>query len=336
MPTLEYSAILGELEKKIYRPVYFLTGEEPYFIDEIEDYVEEHVLDDSGKEFNQTVLYGKETDVHTVIEYAKRYPMMSNYQVVIIREAQDMKDIKGLEAYVKAPLRSTILVMSYKYKKMDKRTGFVRAIMKNGVFFESRRIYDHKVPSWVSGEVKRRGYEITPKASLLLSEHVGADLSRMKNEIEKALINLRSGSIIDDRVIEENIGISKDYNIFEFQKAIGSKDVLKANRIAGYFAANEKEHPVFLIIGSLNAFFMRVLKCLYLRGKRDQKEIASILGVHSFFVREYQLAARNYNYAKLKKIFDLLYEYDLRSKGVNNASTTYGELLKELVYKILH
>jgi len=330
----DFERILSDLRNRIYRPVYFLMGDEPYFIDEIAAFIEENVLDENEKEFNQSILYGRDMDVPTILEYAKRYPMMSNYQVVIIREAQEIRNIEQLETYCQKPLSSTILVFCYKYKKLDRRKSFARTIEKTGVVFESKRIYDDKLPSWISERLKNMGYGITPKAALLLAEYLGSDLSKIMNELSKLAINLDKGMTVDEKVIEENIGISKDYNIFELQNALGERDVLKANRIVNHFAANEKDHPLVMVVSTLYGFFVKLLK-YHATPDKSRNNIASVLGVNPFFVPDYQKAAKNYSYPKLRETISILREYDLKGKGVGSA-TTGGELMREMIYRILH
>ncbi|MCB0402230.1 MAG: DNA polymerase III subunit delta [Flavobacteriales bacterium] len=333
---MDHNTILRDLKNKVYHPVYFLTGEEPYYIDAISDYIEDHVLDEAERDFNQTVLYGKETDVTTVISEAKRYPMMANHNVVIVKEAQHLsKDIEKLEAYLDNPTTSTILVLAYKYKKVDGRKSFGKKLKKQAVYLETKKLYDNQVPDWINKFLKDRNYTITPQASLMITEFVGTELSKIVNELNKLIINVPSGSTIDPKVVEENIGISKDFNNFELNKAIGTKDILKANQVILHFAKNEKEHPIVVTISMLYTFFTNVLKVHYTKDQ-SQNSLAAALGVHPFFVQDYKIAARNYPIKKAVKIIEYLRDYDLKSKGVNNASTTQGELLKELVFKILH
>lgn len=327
--------ILNDLKNKIYHPVYFLAGEESYFIDTISDYIEEHVLDDTEKEFNQTVLYGRDTDVLSLISTAKRFPMMANYQVVIVKEAQDIKNIEELQPYLDNPLVSTLLVLNYKYKKIDKRKSFFKSLDKKGVLFESKKVYDNQLGPWISRYVGDRGYTITPKATAMLTEFLGTELSKVVNEINKLIINIPEKAEINDLLVEKHIGISKDYNIFELQNAIGSRNIEKANRIVNYFAANPKENPLIKTIAILYGFFSKLLIYHQLKDK-SRNNVAAALSVGPYFVKDYQLAARNYNSRKLAGIISNLREYDLKSKGVNNLSATDGELLKELMFKILH
>jgi len=332
---MTYDQIIRNLKNKIYHPVYFLAGEEPYYIDQISDYIADNVLTDQEKEFNQTVIYGRETNVTSIISFAKRYPMMANYQVIIVKEAQDIQKIEDLASYIEKPLDSTLLVINYKYRKVDKRKTFFKTIDKKGVLFESARLYDNQIPGWITSYLKEKGYRITPKASFMLAEYLGTDLSKIVNETSKLFLNIPLNSEITEDEIERNIGISKEYNIFEFHNAIGAKNILKANQIAGYFAANPKDNSIVKTIMVLYNYFTKLMIYHQLKDK-SKNSIASALSVHPFFVKDYQDAAKNYSYAKLTRIISLLREYDLKSKGVNNVSTDEGELLRELLFKILH
>jgi DNA polymerase-3 subunit delta len=337
--------------------VYFLCGEEPYYIDVISDAIEKTVLDESEKEFNQTIVYGKDTDLASILSLAKQFPMMSEYQVIIVKEAQNIKELNKSAgdddeddsnksskksnataqflAYVQSPQPTTILVFCYKYKTLDKRSALAKTIQKNAVYAEFSKLYDNQVPDWINNYVKEKKYTISPKASFLLSEFLGSDLSKIANEIDKLVINLQDGSEITAEAVQDNIGISKEYNVFEFQDALAKKDVLKANRIVNYFAANEKEHHPVMITGSLYGYFSKILKYHFLTDK-SKFTAAQALGVNPFFVEGYARAATNYNTGKLKQIFGYLKECDLKTKGVDNTGTPNGELLRELVFKILH
>jgi len=332
---MKYEQILSDLKNKIYYPIYFLAGEESYYIDSISDHIEEHVLGEVEKEFNQTIVYGRDTDVLSIISQAKRYPMMANYQVVIVKEAQNIQKIEDLAPYIEKPLESTLLVINYKYKKVDKRKSFFKQIDKKGVLFESKKLYDNQVAGWINTYVSQKGYKITPKASAMLAEFLGTDLSKIVNEISKLILNIEPGSEINDELVERNIGISKDFNIFELQNAIGTRNILKANQIINYFAANPKDNPLVKTITVLNTYFSKVLIYHQLEDK-SQNNAAAALSVIPFFVKDYQTAARNYSVGKLVNIIGYLREYDLKSKGVNNISTSDGELLRELLFKIMH
>ena len=332
---MNYEDILANLKKKIYHPVYFLMGEESYFIDQITDYISKNVLTEAEKGFNQHTLYGKDTDVDTIITHARRFPMMANHQVVIIKEAQNIKRIEDLDAYIKAPLKSTILVINYKYKTIDKRKSFAKQLGKTSVLFESKKIYDNQLPSWINSYLSAHEYSIAPQASAMLAEYLGTNLSKVSNELDKLIISLPKGTKITPDHIEKNIGISKDYNIFELQNALGEKDILKTNQIINYFAANPATSPIPRTISSLYYYFMKILTYHFLTDK-SPNAIASALQVNPYFVRSYTAAAKVYNPKKLVAIMEILREYDMKSKGFGNVSTSAGDLQKEMIYKILH
>jgi len=349
----DFKEIMLDLKRKIYKPVYFLHGEEAYFIDEISNYIEQNVLDETEKGFNQTILYGRDTDLSSVVGLAKGFPMMGERQVVIVKEAQTLKDFakvssedgestkskksssdkNPLAAYLDNPQPATILVFCYKYKKLDARSSLSKAIAKQAVLFESKKLYDNKIADWITSYLKDKKYAINPQAAALLAEYLGNDLSKIVNEMGKLFISLPEGSEITIDHIQENIGLSKDFNVFELQDALGKKDVMKANRIVHYFAANPKDNPLVMTNASLYNYFQKILLYHFVP---DKSKAASALGVNPFFMQGYQTAARNYNTAKLKNVFTYLRECDLRSKGVDNVSTEDGELLKEMVFKILH
>jgi DNA polymerase III subunit delta len=331
-----FEEIMSDLKNRIYKTVYFLAGEEPYYIDLITNYIEEKVLPDSEKSFNQMVLYGEDTTVPAIIETSRRFPMMSNHQVIIVREAQSLKKIEDLAYYVEKPLHSTILVINYKYKTLDKRTKLYKLIDSHAVYFESNRLRDYQVPAWIERYLMVKGIKAEPNASALLTEYLGTDLHKIVNELDKLLINLPAGKqIITNNLIEKNIGISKDYNNFELQKAIGEKDIMKANMIVHYFADNPKDNPINLTVASLFSFFTKLLTYHYLTDK-SKNNVAAILKINPFFVRDYESAASRFSVKKIIEIISLLRTYDLKSKGFGNVSSSPGDLLKELVFKILH
>ena len=333
--SLSYDNLLAGLKNQIYYPVYLLHGEEPYFIDIISDYIEKNVLSDLEKEFNQTIVYGKDSDVYTLISYARRFPMMANYQVLIVKEAQDLEKIEEFQSYIENPLTSTILVLCYKYNKIDGRRTFFKAIEKNGAVFESPRVYDNKIPDWINDYLRKQKYSITPKAAALLNEFLGADLGKIANELHKLMINIPAGSEINEGLVEKNIGISKDFNVFELQRALAKKDIFKANQIILHFAANPRENPLIKVIPFLFSYFSKILTYHCLPDKSNNA-VAAALGIKPFFVADYQQAARSFPVGKVVSVISYLREYDLRSKGVGNAMTTDGELMKELIFKILH
>lgn len=331
-----FEEIMSDLKNRIYKPVYFLAGEEPYYIDLITNYIEEKVLPEAEKSFNQMVLYGEDTTISAIIETSRRFPMMSNHQVIIVREAQSVKKIEDLAFYLEKPLLSTILVINYKYKTLDKRTKLYKLIDSSAVYFESNRLRDYQVPPWIERYLMVKGIKAEPNASAMLTEYLGTDLHKIVNELDKLLINLPAGKqIITNELIEKNIGISKDYNNFEMQKAVGEKNILKANMIVHYFADNPKDNPINLTIASLFSFFTKVLTYHYLPDK-SKNNVASVLKINPFFVKDYESAAAKYNKTKSVEIIGLLRVYDLKSKGFGNLSSEPGDLLKELVYKILH
>ena len=335
--SVSFENILQDLKNKIYSPVYFLYGEESYFIDVISDYIEDNVLTDTEKEFNQTIIYGKDIDIATLISYARRFPMMSNYQVVLVKEAQDLKKIEELEPYILNPMDSTLLVLCYKYEKIDRRKTLFKSIEKKAILYESARIYDNKIPEWISDYVRKLKYSISTKACYLLAEFLGNDISKIVNEISKLIINIPANQEITEDYVEKNIGISKDYNVFELQKALGKKDVLKANQIINYFAANPRENPLVKVIPLLFSYFSKILVYHHLADK-SRNNVAAALSVNPFFVTDYQQAAANYSSGKLTSIISILREYDMKSKGVDSSATSFpdGELMKELVFRILH
>ncbi|MDP2336531.1 MAG: DNA polymerase III subunit delta [Bacteroidota bacterium] len=332
---MTFEDIISNLQKKIYHPIYFLMGEETYYIDKISDFIADHVLTGPEKDFNQTIMYGKDTEPHTIIANARRFPMMSNYQVIIVREAQNIKKIEELESYVKNPLSSTILVINYKYKTLDKRKTFPKLVDQKGILFESKKIYDNQLPTWISSYLKSQQYSIAPQAAAMLAEYLGADLSKVSNELDKLIISLPVGAQILPDHIEKNIGISKEFNVYELQNALGERDLLKANRIINYFGDNPSDNPATKVISSLFGYFSKILTYQFLEDK-SQNNVASVLQLHPFFVKTYISAAKNYNIKKLVEIISILREYDMKSKGWGNVSTSPADLQREMIYRILH
>ncbi len=335
--------IIKDIKHGKQKPVYLLHGEEPYFIDKISNYIEHHLLTDAEKGFNQTVVYGKDTDVVTILNAAKRYPMMANFQVVIVKEAQDMKwgkeddDKKGINpflAYLEKPLPSTILVFAYKHGKFDKRKKVYKAIVKTGLIFESAPLYDNKLPAWIEGYAAGKKYRIHSQAAAMLAEYLGNDLQKIANELDKLALNIPPGKEITLKEVQDNIGISKEYNVFELQAALTRRDALKANQIINYFEANPKANPIVLILSNLYNFFSKVLLFHYIKSKTAQ-DAAREMGVNPYFMKDYEQASRTYDQWKLMDIIDYLKEYDLKSKGVESSASP-GELLKELIFKIIH
>lgn len=335
--------VFKELQKNQYAPLYFLQGEEPFYIDRIADFIEQHVLPEDQKSFNQVVMYGKDVDVNTVITHARRFPMMADRQVVIVREAQDMQDFNMqmaqqlLEKYITNPLPSTILVFCYKYKVVGK--GLTTILEKFSVLVTTKKLYDNQLPDWITQYVSEQGFRIEDKAVQMLADFVGNNLERLSNEIEKVLINFNGRAeervVITPEIVQKYVGISKEYNVFELQKALGVGDVVKANYIVNYFDANPKANPIIPIIAALFTFFSKLL-LVHSATDKTEHGLATLLKIKPFFVKEYQIAARNFPMNKVIQNIHFLREADLRSKGVDNGSNTEGQVLKELVFKLMH
>lgn len=334
---ITYEEIARDLKNRVYKPVYYLMGEEAYYIDRIADYIAQTVLNETEKEFNQTVMYGADTDIATIINAAKRYPMMAKYQVVIIKEAQNVKNMEGLSYYLQKPLESTILVLCHKHGALDRRKKLAVEIDKVGVLFESKKIKEAQLPGFIAAYLKRKSVEIEPKAAEMMADFVGTDLSRMAGELEKLIITLPAGQRrVTPEQIEQNIGISKDYNNFELRNALVAKDVLKANRIIRYFEENPKTNPLSMTLSVLFNFFSNLMLAYYAPEKSEQG-VAAQLGLKSpWQSKDYLAAMRKYSGVKVMQIIGEIRYCDARSKGVGNPSTDDGELLRELVYKILH
>jgi DNA polymerase III subunit delta len=334
--TATFEEIISDLRKRIFKPLYFLAGEEPYYIDLIVNYIENNVLTEEERAFNQIIIYGDDTNVPSIIDTARRFPMMASHQVVVIKEAQTLKKIDDIAIYADKPQPSTILVLSYKYKTLDKRTKLYKILDSRGEYFESVKVRDYLIPGWIDRYLMSKGIKTDPEASAMLTEYLGTDLHKISNELDKLLITLPAGKkVITTSLIEKNIGISKDYNNFELQKAVGERNILKANMIAIYFGNNTKDNPLTLTISSLFSFFSKLLTYHYITDK-SKNNIASVLKINPFFVKDYESSALKYNVAKTAKVINLLRIYDMKSKGYGDSGTEQGDLLKELIFKILH
>ena len=328
--------IVSDIKDGNIKPIYFLMGEEPYYIDKISEYIEKNVLAEEEKGFNQMVLYGRDVSIDDIISNAKRYPMMAERQVVIIKEAQDLsRTIENLIAYVENPQPSTILVVCYKYKSLDKRKKLYKAIDKTGLLFESKKLYENQVGDWIRRVLSGKDYHIEPKATLMLVEFLGTDLSKINNELEKLMIILPKGSTITALSIEENIGISKDFNNFELRKAVGEKRIVKANQIINYFGQNPKSNPLVMTISLLNSFFTQLLIYHGLSNK-SKGNVAKALRINPYFVDDYQSASRNYPMRKVSQVISLLRDADVKSKGVGATNLSQSDILKELLFKVMH
>ena len=332
----EVIKIVNDIKSGNIKPIYFLMGEEPYYIDKLSDYIEENVLTEEEKAFNQTVLYGRDVTIEDIISTAKRYPMMAERQVVIVKEAQDLiKTIDKLENYAENPMITTVLVICYKYKTLDKRKKVTKSIAKNGVVFESKKLYENQVGEWIKRVLAGKKYAIEPKANAMLVEFLGTDLSKVNNELEKLQIILPVGSTITPKHIEENIGFSKDFNVFELRKALGERNQLKAYTIAENFAQNPKDNPMVVTTSLVFGFFIQLLKYHGLKDK-NPKNVASVLGVNPFFLKEYDLALKNYPMKKVSQIVGGLRDIDVKSKGVGANALSQSDLLREMLYKIFN
>jgi DNA polymerase-3 subunit delta len=332
---VNYKEIISSIANKDLQPVYFLMGDEPYYIDKLADLFSKNILSAEEQEFNQVVLYGKDIETAQIIAEAKQFPFGSEKRVVIIREAQDLKDIDLLDSYLDNVQPSTLLVICYKGKSVDKRKKFGKTLAKKCVVFESKKLYDNKIPAWINTYVTENGFKIDNSATAVLAEYIGADLSKITNELDKLMLVVKKEEQITTKLIEYHIGISKDYNVFELQNALGKKQVVKANRIINHFAANPKNHNIVPVMSALFSYFQKIMVYHFLEDK-SPKFAASVLKVNPFFVSQYQTAAQNYSKRQLFYIFEHLKDYDLKSKGVNNKSTSHEGLLKELIFKILH
>lgn len=327
--------IIADLKKKKFAPIYFLGGDEPYHIDKIVRFAEQHVLDESEKAFNQIVLYGKEVDFKQVVDNARQFPMMAAHRLVVLKEAQSMRDFDKLETYISQPAQQTILLISYKHKKPDGRKAVFKTLKKSAVYFESNKIKDYKLAQWILNYVKDRGYSISMPAAQLLAEYLGNNLQKIENEIGKATINFAKGQELTAQIIQDNIGISKEYNVYELQKALGQRQVSKVQLIADNMATNIKSNPMPLVVSSLYRYFNQLFFVAQNYSLSDQA-IAGQLRVNPYFVKDIKAAAKSYNASQFHSIFQLFKVYDLKSKGLGNRQTPPGRLLIELVSKIIH
>ncbi|MFY0686310.1 MAG: DNA polymerase III subunit delta [Cyclobacteriaceae bacterium] len=339
----EYVEIVQDIQKSKYAPVYFLQGEEPFFIDNIVGHIEGNALDEAQKSFNQYVFYGKEVDFPTVLSTARKFPMMGERQVVIVKEAQELKgwnkeeNQKLLTGYLDNPVPSTILVFAHKYKVLDNRTKIAKALVSKSIFLNSKKIYDNQIPGWIQSYAKARNAAVSQKAVMLLSENIGNNLQRLSNEIEKLLLNCKEGQEIDDKAVHRFVGISKDFNVFELQNALTAGNFAKALKITNYFAANPSNHPLVLTIFNLFSYFSKLL-LVHQSPQKDKNSIARAIGVNPFFANEYLAASNRYSLPVVLRNIKFIQEADLNSKGVgfNMSKDKEVELLKELIFKLMH
>jgi DNA polymerase III subunit delta len=333
---MNFETIIQNLKNKVYHPIYLLQGDEPYFIDQVSDYIEKNVLSEDEKSFNLTIFYGKDSDPVTIAESALRFPMMAQKQVVIVKEAQSLKNIEQLGGYAMKPSPSTILVLNYKYKTLDGRTRLLKNISKNGVVLTTKKIYDNQLPAWIENYLHNKNYTITPQAGQILTAHLGTDLSKVTNELDKLIIAIGDTGRITPEHIEKNIGFSKDYNIIELQNALGERNILKANQIINYFGANPTMHPMQKTVAGLFFYFSKLFSYHFLNDK-SEKGFGKRYNLHPFIAGKYVSAAKKYTPSKLYRIIGILREYDMKSKGVDSSGKVEQlELQKEMIYKILH
>ena len=335
---MTHQQIIADIKKGKFVPVYFLHGAETYFIDSIAEAVEKYALQEHERAFNQTILYGKDTDFLQVVDAARRFPMMAERQLVMLREAQEMSSLAKLEAYIENPSPTTVLVISHKHQKIKGNTKFGKLLKAKTLLFEAKPLYDNQVPDWIANYLKSHGLKVGRGSAELWAEYLGADLSKVVNELDKLALNLPKDSEVTPKHIEAHIGISKDYNVFEFQRALGQRNVVQANRIVNYFIANPRKHALPMIIGSLYNYFSKIY--LYHEvSKQSESEILRVLKLgSSYFLREYRAAARQFTYRKTEQVISLLREFDLKSKGLgyNATGKPEGELLREMTWRVLH
>ena len=332
---MDHKLLLKEIRNKKFEKIYFLHGEEPYFIDVLTKAIQDNALEESERDFNQSILYGKDAEVLSLISELKSYPMMAERRLVILKEAQYFKAIEQLESYLENPANSTIFVICYKYKTFDARKKTLKNALKNGVVFKSEKVKEYQLAEWIQQYIKTIGYELTSKACMLLIESLGNDLGRIVKELEKLAVLIEKGTIINENHIEENIGISKDYNVFELTNAVANKDNLKALKIVDYFEHNPKAADLVFVISNLFKFFSQIMRIHFLPNK-SREAVAQALGVHPFVAGELTNAKNKYDPRKIAANIALIHEYDLKSKGVGNTSTTQGELMREMVYQLIH
>lgn len=332
---------MKDLQKGKYAPVYFLQGEETFFIDNIVQWIEANALDAAQKSFNQYVLYGKEVGFVDILNVARKFPMMGDRQVVLVKEAQEIKDWKRedgqtmLCAYLENPLPSTILVFGHKYKSVDKRTKLGKALDKQAVLMTTKKIYDNQLPDWVRSYAHAAGARLTDKAVMILTENIGNNLQRLANEVDKLKINVTGAQAIDELAVQKYVGISKDYNAFELQKALSFRDEVKAFKIVDYFAANSSANPLVVIVANLYTYFSKLL-LIHHKGAYDKNSAASAIGVNPFFATEYVQAARNFPVGIVQRNIHFIHQADLQSKGIGYGTMSEGDILRELVFKLLH
>lgn len=330
---MSVAAVVKDIKKGNIQPIYFIYGDEPYYIDQLSKAVDS-ILDEGAKAFNQVTLYGRDVDFKAVMDHARQFPMMSSHRVVILKEAQTMRSLDKLSSYIENPAPQTVLLIAYKKDRLDKRTKFAKALSKHAVLLESKKLYLNKIPAWINNYVADKKLQIHPKASAILAEHIGADLAKLSNELDKVCINLESEEIISYDMIIDQVGINRDYNVFEFRSALGKKDLARSMQIANYFGDNAKSHPIQMILPSVFSYFLQIFQTKGMSGAADG-QVARAIGVNPYFVSEYKTAAKNYQIDQIKRIFTKLKETDLRSKGVGGRQAKPKDMLQDLVFTIV-
>jgi len=330
-----YTAILKDLKAKKYAPIYLLHADDAYFIDVIVDYIEKEVLDEGERSFNQVVLYGKETHFKQILDQAMQFPMMAERRVVIVKEAQELSSMDGMEGYFKNPSEQTLLVLAHKHKKLDKRKKIYKAIAEHAVILKTKKIYDNQIPAFVMDIAKEKQLRLPTKVAHMIAENLGSNLSKIANELDKLSLNLQPGSEVTLELVEKYIGISKDYNVFELQKAIGNRDKKKAYQITRHFARNSKTHPIQMNIGALYNYFSKLFVAKKYE-RASKQDLASAVGINPFFVEEYRIAAKNYDLAKLKRAFMEIHKMDMRCKGVDARHMDLMGIYQEFLFKVFN
>ena len=336
---VSFDSIMGDLEARRFVPVYYLMGDESYYIDKISDYIAEHVLQPEERDFNQTILFGSDVTASQVADYARRYPMMSEYQVVIVKEAQNIKNTEALEKYFKQPLASTILVMCHKNGSVDgRKREYVKAIQSAGVLFESKKLRDRDLPVFIEHYLKARDVTIDTKSTQIIADSIGADLSRLASELDKVILSLpKESRRVTPQVVEDQIGVSKEFNSFELRDAIVNRNVFKANQIIKYFDDNPKAGSIYAFLPMLFNFFQNLMIAYYAPNNKSQEGVAEWLELRSAWAaKDYMIGMRNYTAMKVMQIIGKIREIDAKSKGLDNPNTPPGELIKELIFYILH
>ena len=336
---VSYDSIMGDLKARKFVPVYYLMGDEPYYIDKISDYIAEHVLQPEERDFNQTVLFGSDVNASQIVDAARRYPMMSEYQVLIVKEAQNIKNTEALEKYFNQPMASTILVMCHKNGKIDgKKRAYVKAVQAAGVLFESQKLKDRELPAFIESYLRQRQVTIDAKSTQLIADSIGSDLSRLSSELDKVILSLPEESRkVTPQVVEDQIGVSKDFNGFELRDAIVSRNVFKANQIIKYFDDNPKAGSIYSFLPMLFNYFQNLMIAYYAPNNKSQEGVAEWLELRSaWYAKEYMIGMRNYSGMKVMQIIGKIREIDAKSKGLDNPNTPPGELMKELIFYILH